>query len=145
MRRPLVVFAVTAAPHQLEDLASRLAGDFPAERFVGIVAAADDADLAATLTILRTVFEEVIFTDSTAPHGILGADGATRALDEHGMGQDFVFTIADMSDATRYAINVLTDERRNGWDGTAILVLGSPADLDAARQAVSASGGYAPA
>jgi len=144
MRRPLVVLAVTAAPPQLEDLASRLGVEFPAERFVGIVSAADDDALAATLTILRAQFEEVIFTDSSAPDGTLGADLTTRALDEHGMGQDFVFTIADISDAVRYAINVVTDERRNGWEGTAILVLGSPADIDAARQAVSASGGNAP-
>ncbi|WP_154794777.1 hypothetical protein [Occultella kanbiaonis] len=144
VRCPLVVLAVAGAPHQLELLAKRLADDFPTERFVGILCAADDDGFATTLSILRAELEEVIFTDSSAPEGLLGADLAMRALEEYQMGQDFVFTVADLGEAITYAIDVLTDEKRSDWEGTAILVLGSRSDLTAARRAVSASGGNAP-
>ena len=49
------------------------------------------------------------------------------------MGQDFVFTVPALADAVRYAVDCLTATRQDHWEGTAILVVGAPHVIDAAR------------
>ena len=76
---------------------------------------------------------EVIFTAAVEPSDLAGADAAWLALERHGMGQDFVFTVPTLADAIRYAVECLTAPRQDHWEGTAVLVLGARDVIDAAR------------
>jgi len=136
-RSPLVVLAVVADVGQLDVLRSQLAADFPDERFIGIVAADDGDDVGGLLSGLGPVLAELIFTASTSSRSVPGATLAMRALEELGIGQDFVFTVDRLPDAVRYGIGVLADDERDRWEGTAILVAGSERTVREARQAAT--------
>ncbi|MEO8829406.1 hypothetical protein [Lapillicoccus sp.] len=50
---------------------------------------------------------------------------AARAGEELGIGQDFVFTVPLLGDAVQYAVARVA-ERTDAWEGTAVLVPGTP-------------------
>lgn len=133
-RAPLVVLAEVSVDG-LDALAMRLVADFPDRLFIGILAADEDDDVAAVLTRLDGVLAEVIFTASSSPEAISGLDLATRALEDFGLGQDFVFTMSALADALAYGLDVLVRDA-DRWDGSALLVLGSAAAIDEARRSL---------
>ena len=138
LRSPLVVLAVVEATQPVQWLADKLAADFPAERFIGIVAADDRDDMGVVLAALARQLAEVIFTASTSPASIPGDVLAMHVLERAGMGQDFVFTVPLLPDAIAYGVGVLAEDEHRGWEGTALLVAGSAATVREARQAVAA-------
>jgi folylpolyglutamate synthase/dihydropteroate synthase len=135
-RSPLVLLAIAAGSRQLERLAQELAADFPDERFIGVVAARRGEDVPALLATLGPVLAELIFTASSSPGSIPGEVLATEALEEIGIGQDFVFTVPGLPGAIQYAMDVLAHHRRHGWEGTALLVAGSETTVREASQAI---------
>jgi folylpolyglutamate synthase/dihydropteroate synthase len=137
LRSPLVVLAVVTDIGQVDVLRGQLAADYPDERFIGIVAADDGDDVGGLLSHLGPVLAELIFTASTSPRSIPGATLAMRALEELGIGQDFVFTVDRLPDAIQYGIGVLTEDRRDRWEATAILVAGSEQTVREARDAAA--------
>ncbi|MET0457775.1 MAG: hypothetical protein ABW195_00900 [Ilumatobacteraceae bacterium] len=122
VRDPLVAMA-TGGADDVVALSEQLAADFPGVRFIGIIAATEPDDLEAALVALRPVLAEVIFTASADPEAVAGDVLAMYALEQLGMGQDFVFTVPLLTDATLYAIDVLMEGPTHGWEGTAVVVL----------------------
>jgi len=135
---PLVVLGVVEATQPVQWLADRLAADFSAERFIGIVAADNRDAMTAVLAGLAPQLAEVIFTASTSPASIPGDVLAMHVLERAGMGQDFVFTVPLLPDAIAYGVGVLAEDQHRGWEGTALLVAGSAATVREARQAIAA-------
>ncbi len=131
---PLVVLATSGDPRAIDVVAEDLGRDFPGERFIGIVSADRVNDIDAPLTSLSTLLAEVIFTASSAPLGVRGDILASHALDVVGIGQDFVFTVPELPDAIRYALDELGSQRSQTWEGTAVIVVGPPAAVDEARR-----------
>jgi hypothetical protein len=105
-------------------------------RFVGVVAAADADELLGLLAVLRPHVAEVVFTaDPDRPWR--GEHEAPLVVLERGwLGQDFVFEVADLVAAVRYATRAIGRERER-WEGTAVLVVASASGVDTVRQALS--------
>jgi len=122
VREPLVAMA-TGGAEDVVVLAAQLAEDFPGVRFIGVIAATEPDDLEAALVALAPVLAEVIFTASADPDAVAGDVLAMYVLEQGVMGQDFVFTVPLLTDATLYAIDVLVEGPTTGWEGTAVLVL----------------------
>ena len=122
VRDPLVAMA-TGGADDVGALAAELAADFPGVRFIGVVAATEPDALEAALVTLAPVLAEVIFTASADPDAVSGDVLAMYVAEQGLLGQDFVFTVPLLTDATLYAIDVLLEGPTNGWEGTAIVVL----------------------
>jgi hypothetical protein len=122
VRDPLVAMA-TGGADQVVALAEQLAADLPGVRFIGVIAATRPEDLEAALVALGPVLAEVIFTASADPEAAPGDVLAMYAAEQGLLGQDFVFTVPLLTDATLYAIDVLVEGPTAGWEGTAVLVL----------------------
>lgn len=129
--QPLVVGAEIESAADVDEATARLAAVHGDVAFLAVVAADDEAHLALILDGFRRHLAEMIFTASTASTDLVGDQAAWLALERHGVGQDFVFTVADLADAMRYALQCLTEPRL--WTGAAILVLGNRAVIDEAR------------
>ena len=132
----MIIATVIESADDVDVATASLAADHQGVDFIGVVAADDEAHLELILSGFKPHVAEVIFTAAVGPSDLAGADAAWLALERHGMGQDFVFTVPVLADAIRYAVNCLTAPRQDHWDGTAILVLGSRLVIDEA-QAVS--------
>ena len=122
VRDPLVVMA-TGGADDVVALATQLAADFPGVQFIGVVAATEPDDLEAALVALGPILAEVIFTASADPEAVPGDVLAMYVAEQGLMGQDFVFTVPLLTDATLYAIDILMEGPTNGWEGTAVVVL----------------------
>lgn len=137
-RRPLVVLGLGAGRHKLEQLADLLIARYPGTRFIGIVCADEGDDVEELLRCLAPLRAELIFTASSSPRAMDGAALAWQALDEFGVGQDFVFTVPRLDDAIRYGLAVLDEGQGRGWEGTAILVTGPTTAVAEARTVMTA-------
>jgi folylpolyglutamate synthase/dihydropteroate synthase len=133
---PLVVGVAVEDPSQGAAAAAQLAAEHAGVAFVGVVAAGDDDQLDAVLVTLAPHLAEVVFT---APPGERGMDAdvaALAALERYGFGQDFVFQVPKLTDAVRYVVDALTGELDFRWEGTAVLVAGTPGAVEAAALAI---------
>jgi dihydrofolate synthase/folylpolyglutamate synthase len=140
---PLVVLGVVEDGRAAQRLAHQLLIRFPDERFIGILCSDGDDDLGSSIAGLAPVLRELIFTASSSPRAIAGDTLALRALDEFGVGQDFVFTVPLLGAALAYALAAVAEGLQRGWEGTAVLVPGTPAAVAEARQWLHDSAGSA--
>lgn len=130
-RTPLAVVGVIDGLGGVAELADRLAAEFPGCRFIGIVSADQGDDVDAMVMTLGPVLAEVILTATASSQA---ADpGALVEIALARFGQDFVFTVPDLEGAIAYALDVLADDRRRGWEGDAVLIPGSAATAKQAR------------
>jgi hypothetical protein len=90
------------------------------------------ADVGAILRTLAPVLAGIVCADGVEASGT-GAALATRALEELGFGPDFVFTVAEFTDALDYALAQVRS-RDHGWEGGRLLVLGPDELLGRARR-----------
>ncbi len=131
---PLVLVADIASADDVAVARAALAAHHDGVEFIGVVAGRDEAELQRILEVFRPHLAEVIFTTASGRGDLAGTDAAWLALDRFGMGQDFVFTVPVLADAVRYAVDRLTTEDRDRWEGTAVLVLSaSPVDGSGAQ------------
>lgn len=132
--QPLVIAAIVESDHDVDVTRAALTAEHDGVRFIGVVAVDDEAQLGRILGGFRTHLAEVIFTWAGVERRDLAAAEAARlALERHGMGQDFVFTVPALSDALTYAVERVTTSRVDRCEGTEILVVGSPHVVDTAR------------
>ena len=118
--RPLVLLSAAAGAAAADRVGTALGRDHAGTEFVCVLDV-EHADPAAVLPALARSVREVVFTDAAA---------AMRALDELGLGQDFVFTVPGLTGAADYALDALV-RGDHGWEGTALIVIASPGRLDA--------------
>lgn len=135
-RQPLVVVCVIDDLEGVARLADELAARHPGEVFIGIISGEDAHEVRTIIDGLWACLGEMIFTSTDSLRSIDGSVLANTALNEFGVGQDFVFTVPALHDAVRYAIGRLVDDEAH-WEGTAVLVLGSAATIRDVRAHVS--------
>ena len=140
---PLVVLAVAEAEREAELLAAALLERFPAERFIAIICAERDESPGPLIAGLAPALRELIFTAADSPRAWAGDELAMHALEQLGVGQDFVFTVPKLPGAIDYALGVLAPGPGHGWDGTAVLVAGSHATVAEARRCLADAAGPA--
>ena len=107
------------------------------------VLSADLGDLVAgVLETLRPSLREIVCCDGPADdsgRAALGFDLAGRALDDLGVGQDFVYTVPAVEDAVDHAVRTIATGD-SGWSGQAILVVGGRVIVARARRHLSSPG-----
>ena len=113
-------------------LRARLLADHPRSLFIGVLCADHPDAIGEIVRPLAPVVRELIFTDTLGLPLATGEELAMRALNELGVGQDFVYTVPRLDEAIDYALGVLAASRRQGWEANAILVAGSPAAVERA-------------
>jgi hypothetical protein len=138
---PLVVAARVEQPDDAPPVLARLRAEHPGHAFVTVVAPADAGRLGDVLDGLEPVLAERVFAGLDPGSGVTGHDLAGAALDEHGVGQDFVFEVATVDDAVSLGLGALAPDRDLPWDGTGLLVAGP---LELLRQAGAALASAAP-
>jgi hypothetical protein len=132
-RDPLVVGAAIDGRRGVDVVARQVAARYGGVMFVGVVATRDVEQLDALLSSpLRRHLDEMIFTTS-APPALDSSTASWRALEQHGVGQDFVFEVPVLADAVWYAVEAVATRR---WEGTACLVMGGRGALTEARAAL---------
>jgi hypothetical protein len=129
---PLVLGAVIEDTAGAADVTASLAVEHRDVRLAGIVAADDDDHLDAILLALAPHLAEVVLTDVPGRSGVEPGAAAQVALEHHGFGQDAVFQAADLRGAVRLAVERVGGVGDARWEGTAVLVAGGPAVVDAA-------------
>lgn len=124
---PLVVASVVQSPGGARALGGHLAVRHQGVRFIGVICADEGADdlTEQLLDELSSALRELIFCASPSLRAVPGDALAARAGEELGIGQDFVFTVPLLGDAVRYAVARVA-ERTDAWEGTAVLVPGTP-------------------
>ena len=131
---PLVVAADLAGAGGVEAILRRLLTGHPGACFITVVAMPTVEDLGPVLHILAPVMAERVFTATAEGSTAAAAVLAWAALEQYGVGQDFVFQVSPVADAVRYALRALAGDW--GWEGTALLIIGSPRVLAEARGAL---------
>jgi uncharacterized protein with PIN domain len=130
---PLVIGAPIADEDDAERVAAALAAGFPANSFIAVVAAREAAVLERILTSsLRAHLAEMVFTTPASGPEMDSSSAALPALEQFGVGQDYVFSVDVLDEALRYALRVLQRDR-DRWVGDAIVVLPAAGDIDEAR------------
>jgi hypothetical protein len=128
---PLVVVSVVDDASHVAALRRELATLHSEELFIGVLTAGpEDSLLPLLIAQLSPNLRELIFTTGPAEDAVAGADLAVTALEELGVGQDFVFTVPTLEFAVRYAVDALGDGSSHGWEGTAVLIPGSAETIE---------------
>jgi len=116
-------------------LAAAAAHAAPGARFVTVIPVDDVTDLDGLLVALGTVAAEVVLTGG----GALTTEGLSPATEVAlaRKGEDFVFTVADLPEAVRWAAEAA---HRPDIEGERVLVVGSSVTLGEVRAAVADAG-----
>ena len=108
---------------------------FPGPDLAAVVSADLDDLFPALLEALRPLLHEIVCCDGTADGAdrpALGIDLATRAVESLGVGQDFVYTVPSAEAAVYHAVRTIA-AGDSGWNGKAVLVVGSAAVVQRVR------------
>ena len=133
---PLVVAARVEGRDDAGPLLHRLRAEHPGTAFITLLSVHSLDDLGPVLQALAPVMAERVFTADDVGSTADPTAMAHAALEQHGVGQDFVFQVAPVARAVEYVLRALAGEP--GWDGTALLVAGPARVLDEAREALAA-------
>ena len=93
-------------------------------RFAAMISA-DLADPGSVLATLAPSVAEIVCCDSMEDPSNTGVDLSLRALNEFGVGQDYVFTVPEPVAAAVYAVDSVGNRRVTGWDAEFVAVVGS--------------------
>lgn len=132
---PLVVAARVDGGDDARLVLHRLRSEHPGTAFITLVSVGSLDDLGPVLRVLAAVMAERVFTADDAGSTVEPNAMAIAALEQHGVGQDFVFEVSPVARAVEYALRALAGEL--GWEGTALLVAGPARVLAQARPAAS--------
>jgi dihydrofolate synthase/folylpolyglutamate synthase len=150
-RSPLVIADAAHNPAGMAATVAALDESFSFDRLIGVVAVAEDKDVAGLLGELEPVLTEIVVTTNSSPRAMPAAELAELATEF--FGEDRVRVAGRLPDALELAVSLADAEDDNaGRPGsTAVLVTGSVVTAGDAqllldpRRAVgsSANAGYA--
>jgi len=135
---PLVVAARVEVPGDAERVLDRLRVEHPATAFLTVLTVPTLDDLGPVLDALAPVMAERLFTSSGYGSAPDASTLSLAALEQHGVGQDFVFQAPTVPDAVSLGLRVLAPGAPREWDGTALLVVGDGEVLRQGLETVSA-------
>ncbi len=133
---PLVVTANLDGAGAVKAVLRLLRAAHPGVGFVTVLSVATVDDLGPVLRTFAPVMAERVFT-ATVDGTTARADVLARAaLEQYGVGQDFVFEVSPVAQAVGYALRALSGDA--GVEGTGLLIIGSSQVLAEARGAWAA-------
>ena len=138
-RHLTLALATVTTPAEALAVSTRLIARTGARRFVGVLSADVGAALAGVVHALQPGLAEVVCFDSLGSPEVAGLDLAFRALDELGLGEDFVYTVPILEDAIEHAIDAVLTADQTGWEGETVLVLGTSDVVGRARRHATGS------
>jgi folylpolyglutamate synthase/dihydrofolate synthase len=129
-RSPTVIADAGHNPAGVAVTMQALTESFSFERIIGVVAVAEDKDVAGVLDELEPVLAEIVVTTNSSPRAMPAEELAELARDI--FGEDRVHVVPRLDDAIETAVTLadaadadLADEAGGGLGSTAVLVTGS--------------------
>ncbi len=133
---PLVVAACVEDDAHAARILGGLVATHADLAFITVVGAREPGDLGPLLDVLAPVMAERIFAVPGADRPGSAHALSMAALEQYGVGQDFVFEASSVAAAVGIAVGALAEGAGSPWDGRALLVVGDAEVLAEAHAAL---------